>query len=130
MLEQLRAAAPDNVAVVTDLTDAQMRWAYAHCRALVAASHEDFGLTPLEAGAFGKPTLALRAGGYLDTVREGVTGAFFEEPTAGAIRAAVVANRTRDWDPQAIRSHVDNFSLDRFVERLRDAAQRLLTETT
>ncbi|GAA3620995.1 hypothetical protein GCM10022199_26790 [Marihabitans asiaticum] len=130
MLEQLRAAAPDNVAVVTDLTDAQMRWAYAHCRALVAASHEDFGLTPLEAGAFGKPTLALRAGGYLDTVREGVTGAFFEAPTAGAIRATVVANCTRDWDPQAIRSHVDNFSLDRFVERLRDAAQRLLTETT
>ena len=48
--------------------------------ALVAPSLEDFGLTPLEAGAFGKPTLALRCGGYLDTVAEGVNGLFFDRP--------------------------------------------------
>ena len=70
-----------------------MRWAYAHARALVAPSHEDYGLTPIEAGAWGKPTLALRAGGYLDTVAEGVSGLFFDAPTPEAIRAAVVAHR-------------------------------------
>ena len=70
-----------------------MRWAYAHARALVAPSHEDYGLTPLEAGAWGKPTLALRAGGYLDTVAEDVSGLFFDAPTPEAIRAAVVADR-------------------------------------
>ena len=125
MLAPLRAAAPDNVRIATDLTDAQMRWAYAHARALVAASHEDFGLTPLEAGAFGRPTLALRAGGYLDTIAEGVNGAFFDEPTAAAIRAAVVADRGRTWDPAAIRAHVEAFSPKRFVERVRAAADRL-----
>ena len=111
--------------IATDLTDAQMRWAYGHARALVAASHEDFGLTPLEAGAFGRPTLALRAGGYLDTIAEGVNGAFFDEPTAAAIRAAVVADRGRTWDPAAIRAHVEAFSPKRFVERVRAAADRL-----
>lgn len=125
LLAPLRAAAPANVRIATDLTDAQMRWAYAHARALVAASHEDFGLTPLEAGAFGRPTLALRAGGYLDTIAEGVNGAFFDEPTAAAIRAAVVADRGRTWDPAAIRAHVEAFSPKRFVERVRAAADRL-----
>ena len=91
LLAPLRAAAPDNVRIATDLTDAQMRWAYAHARALVAASHEDFGLTPLEAGAFGRPTLALRAGGYLDTIADGVNGAFFDEPTADAARLRALA---------------------------------------
>ncbi|GAA8849544.1 hypothetical protein DUHN55_30310 [Helicobacter pylori] len=98
---------------------------HAHARALVAASHEDFGLTPLEAGAFGRPTLALRAGGYLDTIADGVNGAFFDEPTADAIRAAVVADRGRTWDPAAIRAHVEAFSPKRFVERVRAAAARL-----
>lgn len=124
LLDRMRATAPDNVRVATRLTDAQMRWAYDHAVALIAASHEDFGLTPLEAGAFGKPTIALRAGGYLDTIREGVNGAFFDEPTAAAIRQAI-RDHDREWDPAAIGRHVDAFSPWRFAERLQEAARRL-----
>lgn len=126
LLEELRRGAPDNVRLVTGLTEGQMRWSYDHASALVAASHEDFGLTPLEASAFGTPTLALRAGGYLDTVVEGVNGAFFDEPTPEAIREAVVRNRDRAWDAEAIRAHAEAFSPDRFVHRLRDRAERVL----
>ena len=49
-----------------------------HLVTFVAASHEDFGLTPLEAASFGKPAAVLRWGGFLDTVVEGVSGIFFE----------------------------------------------------
>ena len=52
--------------MVSLIDDAELRWLYSHCRALVAPSYEDFGLTPVEAASFGKPTVALRAGGYLD----------------------------------------------------------------
>ena len=45
-------------------SEAQLRWLYAHARALVATAHEDFGLTVIEAGAFGTPTVALAAGGF------------------------------------------------------------------
>lgn len=69
-----------------DLPDVQMRWAYARADALIAPSHEDFGLTPLEAAAFGVPTVALRGGGYLDTILEGETGLFFDRPTPQEIR--------------------------------------------
>ena len=49
--------------------------------AVVAASYEDYGLTPLEGAMFGRPALVLRYGGFLDTVREGVTGFSSRSPT-------------------------------------------------
>jgi glycosyltransferase involved in cell wall biosynthesis len=124
--DELRRAAPDNVRLLTGLEDPQLRWVYAHAVALIAPSIEDFGLTPLEGAAFGKPTLALRAGGYLDTIAEGVTGAFFERPMPADIRGAVEASRTRPWDREAIRAHADSFSQERFSARLRAEVESLL----
>lgn len=123
--EGLRTSLPDNVVLLTRMGDPEMRWLYDNATALVAPSYEDFGLTPIEAAAFGKPTLALKAGGYLDTVEEGVNGLFFTEPTAEAIRAAVVACGDHPIDPAAIRQHGEKFSEHRFHERLRDAVDRL-----
>jgi len=126
MAEELRAALPGNVRLLSGLTDGQMRFAYAHARALVAPSHEDFGLTPLEAASYGKPTLALHAGGYLDTVRPGLNGTFFEEPTAHAIRVAVTGNRGTVWNADAIRDHARGFSEPRFHEELHRQVEALL----
>lgn len=115
---QLRRLAGSNVALVGSVSDGQLRWAYANCAGLVAASYEDFGLTPLEAAAFGKPAAVLRWGGFLDTVDDGRTGVFFEHPTAGEVTAAVVALRAASWDAGSIRAHAALFSESRFVERL------------
>ncbi|WP_344779307.1 glycosyltransferase [Microbacterium kribbense] len=100
------------------VADAQLRWLYENCTGLVAASYEDFGLTPLEAAAFGKPTAALRDGGYLDTVIEGVSGMFFDEPTVGGIADAVSLLVARRWDAPAIGAHAELFSEERFIRRL------------
>lgn len=126
---RLVATLPPNVRMVSNLTDAQMRWLYASCSAVIAPSHEDFGITPLEAGAWGKPTIALRAGGYLDTIVEGVTGAFIQEPTAMAIREALMRFRAQDWESDKIRSHVSNFSESKFRERLQSEVMHLLCNT-
>lgn len=126
--DELRRLLPVNARLVGGLTDEELRWVYAHARVLVAPSIEDFGLTPLEGAAFGKPTLALRAGGYLDTIAEGVSGAFFDRPTAADIRAAIEANRGRAWDEDAIRRHADTFSEVRFRERLVDEVDRLMAQ--
>jgi glycosyltransferase involved in cell wall biosynthesis len=123
---KLRAAAPDNVRIVTGLTDAELRWTYAHADTLLAPGLEDFGLTPLEAAAFGVPTLALRGGGYLDTIDEQANGTFFDEPTVEAVRAAVVANRDRTWDAGVVRAHAERFSEARFHERMRAQVDRFL----
>lgn len=115
----LREACPANVRIVEHLSDAQMRWAYSLCRAVIAPSYEDFGITPLEAGAWGKPTIALRGGGYLDTIVEGVTGEFIDVPSSTHIRDAVKSFKPEDWDSDAIKKHVETFSEERFRERLR-----------
>lgn len=123
--DRLRALLPNNVRLVSHLTDSQLRWLYASCQAVVAPSYEDFGITPLEGGAWGKPTLALRAGGYLDTVLEGVTGTFIEEPTKARIREAVSTFRPEQWNGELIRQHANRFSEAGFRERLRREVFRL-----
>lgn len=127
MADELRSAAPRNVRLAHDLSDSQLRWVYAHATALIAPSYEDFGLAPLEAGAFGRPTAALRAGGFLDTILEGITGVFFDEPTPEAITRAVARLATTDWDGDAILTHSAGFSEQRFAARVHEAVDRLLT---
>lgn len=116
---RLQSLAPGNVRFAGRVDDPQLRWLYANCRALVAASHEDFGLTPLEAASFGRPTAALRWGGFLDTMLEGRTGLFFDRPEPRAVPDAVVQLLARTWDAGLIATHASQFSEDRFARRLR-----------
>ena len=109
---------PANVALVKNLSDAQLRWLYARCRAVVSASHEDFGLTPIEGATFGKPSVVLRWGGFLDTILEGVTGEYFDEVSAASITAALHRFESRSWDAAAIRGHAHRYSEDAFAATL------------
>jgi glycosyltransferase involved in cell wall biosynthesis len=120
----LRQLAPPNAHLLGAVSDDQLRWLYANCSAVVAASHEDFGLTPLEAAAFGKPSVVLQAGGFLDTVVEGVTGVFFEPAVPDTIRHALRDCSSRSWDQAALRAHADAFSEQRFCARLREIVER------
>ncbi|MBO1755202.1 glycosyltransferase [Allobranchiibius sp. CTAmp26] len=127
MREQLRRAAPPNVAFAPQLDDAHLRWCYQHSSALVAASYEDFGLTVLEAAAYGTPAVALRAGGFLDTVREDVTGVFFDEPSSPAISRALDRLRELPFDRQVISRHAATFDEARFAEELQRSVARFTT---
>lgn len=123
MRDELRRNLPANVRMLEGISDGELAWCYANAKALIAPSFEDYGLTPLEAGALGTPTLALHAGGYLDTVSEGINGLFFDEATPAAIADAVRRARILGWDQVAIRAHVDGFAEERFA----DALRRLVT---
>lgn len=114
------------------LTDAQMRWLYAHASALVGVSHEDFGLTPIEAYAFGTPALLLRAGGYLDSSVENVTCVFVDRLQVADVRAAIGRLRARRFDPDVVRRHAQGFSEASFAAGMRrvvDAALRAPART-
>jgi glycosyltransferase involved in cell wall biosynthesis len=116
--ERLREIKTSNVVMLSDLSDGQMSWLYENCKALIAASYEDFGLTPIEAGLRGRPTVALRWGGFLDTVDEGVSGIYFDEPEPKAIAEALDRFEDVQFDSDKIRSHVEQFSEEHFAERL------------
>lgn len=115
----LAARRPPGVTLLSGLSDAQLRWLYRSCSGLVAAAQEDFGLTPLEAGSFGKPVVALRWGGFLDTVVEGETGVFMDVASPAAVAQAVRDLRGGSWDATRIEAHAASYSEGRFIERLR-----------
>ncbi|MGH1561891.1 glycosyltransferase [Mumia sp. DW29H23] len=115
--------------LVGRVEDAELRWLYRHCDALVAASYEDYGLSPLEAATFGRPTLALRDGGFLDTVVDGTTGLFFDAPTPDAVADAVTRHAESTWDTAKLVRHADDFSEQRFVARLREVVDEELRRT-
>ncbi len=106
----------DRVHGVGRVSDAELRWLYANCRGLLSASHEDFGLTPIEANRFGKPAVVVKTGGFLDTVVQGVNGHFFSEASVDAVRRALLT--LPELDPSAIRAHADRFSEPRFIASL------------
>jgi glycosyltransferase involved in cell wall biosynthesis len=123
--ERIRNLKTPNVLMLSDLTNDQMVWLYQHCRALISASYEDFGLTPIEAGVWGRPAVALRFGGFLDTINEFVSGIYFDEPTPQAIADALDTFEHIAFDPDKIRDHVAQFSEESFIERLRMAVDDL-----
>jgi glycosyltransferase involved in cell wall biosynthesis len=117
--KEVARAAGANVTLLGSASDDELRWLYGSCRALIGASYEDYGLTPLEAAAFGKPAVVLRWGGFLDTVRDGFTGVFFDEPTPTAIADAVTRLDGHAWDEAALRAHAAGYSKQVFIDRLR-----------
>jgi len=124
------AGTTPNVTPLRGISDAQMRWLYSQADCLIAVSREDFGLTPIEAYAFGTPAITLRAGGYLDTTIENVTGLFVERPDPAAICEAVVQLRGREWDNGAIEAHGHRFAEARFQTQLRSIVTSAIQKTS
>ena len=101
------------------VSDGEMNDLLGNALAAIVPGEEDFGLVPLEAAATGRPTIALRAGGALETIEEGVTGQFIDEPSAQTLADAMRRFDSRAYDPNKLRAHAEKFSPGQFVERLR-----------
>lgn len=93
-------------------------------RALLFPGEEDFGLAPLEANAAGRPVVAWRGGGALESVREGETGVFFNHPTPESMAEAILALEQRSWDPARLRRHAEAFDRQLFIDRIRAFLRR------
>ena len=120
----LEAMAGPNVRFRGRVADAGVADAMRECRGLVFPGEEDFGITPLEANASGRPVIAYGAGGALETVREGVTGVLFNAQTADALAGGVRRAAATTWDPIAIRRHAESFSATGFEARFRAIVER------
>jgi len=87
-----------------------------NCRAVIFPGEEDFGIVPVEAMAAGKPVIAYRKGGTLETVVDGKTGIFFDQPTAISLITALrqFINQEDSFNPTDISQHAEQFSKKRF----------------
>ena len=79
---------------------------------------EDWGIVPLEAMSYGKPVLAHKSGGATETVKENVTGMFFEslrlEDLINSIRKFDEAIEKNVFDSEKIMAYAKGFSKERF----------------
>jgi glycosyltransferase involved in cell wall biosynthesis len=115
----IEGVAGANVRFLGQVDDVDLRWLYRNSLAIVSASYEDFGLTPLEAASFGRPSVVLRAGGFLDTVVEGRTGIFFDAPIIDDVARAMDEATNHIWVESELRAHAEKFSKDSFQRRIR-----------
>jgi glycosyltransferase involved in cell wall biosynthesis len=108
--------------------DAQLNALIGDARAAIVPGEEDFGLVPLEAAAAGRPTIAYRGGGALETIIEGQTGVFFDEATPESLARVLRDFDESRFDPRSLRAHAETFSPAQFIERLRDIVARVRLE--
>jgi glycosyltransferase involved in cell wall biosynthesis len=106
--------------------DEVVRGYYSRCRAFIFPGEEDFGISPLEAQACGRPVIAFAAGGALDTVRPGITGELFEEQTVASLADVLAAFDASRYDPQGVRAHAMSFDSDVFKERMAEFVERIM----
>jgi glycosyltransferase involved in cell wall biosynthesis len=95
------------------------------CHAYLVPGEEDFGIAPVEAMATGKPVVAFRAGGALETVVDGVTGVFFDRPEPAALNQAIERLDGITFDPQVIRANAERFDVAVFRRRWHELFARL-----
>ncbi len=116
--QRLERMAGPTVEFLGRVSDAMVKRLASRCRALLFPGEEDFGMTPLEINAAGRPVIAYRAGGALETVVDGVTGLFFEQPTSASLADAIETFEQYDWEPRVLRQHAEQFSYPIFAARM------------
>lgn len=115
---KLKKMAGKNIQFLDLVSDEQLAGLYAGSRALIFPQEEDFGIVPLESMASGKPVIAYRAGGVLETVVEGKTGLFFREMTEDSLAEAIRKFETTKFDPWECRRQAEKFNIEVFKKNI------------
>jgi glycosyltransferase involved in cell wall biosynthesis len=110
--------AKSNIKFLGRLPDEEVKEYYAKCRAFIFPGEEDFGITPLEAQACGRPVIAFGKGGVLDSVIDGVTGIYFKEQTKESLCEAVIKFNNKSFDKNIIRKSAERFDVKNFKTKI------------
>ncbi|MCY4062956.1 MAG: glycosyltransferase [Chloroflexi bacterium] len=116
--ERLRALAGHNVEFLGFVPEAELPSLMARSKALILPGLEDFGITPVQAQAAGRPVIAFGGGGALDTVIPGVTGEHFSDLTVDSLKEVWRNFDERAYNSQEIRAHASRFDTSVFLGRI------------
>jgi glycosyltransferase involved in cell wall biosynthesis len=116
---RLRAGAAANVEFLGRVSDADLRELYARSRAFLLPGEEDFGMTPVEALASGKPVIALGRGGVLETVPP-FAGVFYADPTEAELARAIERFEVLEPEirPAELQAHARRFAPEEFTRKV------------
>ena len=137
---QLRSIAGRTVEFIGEVDSARLWQEYSHCRALLFAAEEDFGMVPVEAQACGRPVIAYGKGGALESIAQAkgspvaglATGVFFLSQSVHALSNAILdfESRERQFHPPAIREWAIGFDSAHFVSKFREFLRQVMAART
>lgn len=114
-----------SVQFLNHIDDHQLRKYYQNSLALICPQEEDFGLTPIESQACGRPVIALNRGGCTETVKNLQTGIFFPRPTAASLSATLALFSRINFNPTLCRQQALKFSRKNFMLHFKNTVNRL-----
>jgi len=110
---------PPNVIIAGEVSEEELRNHYARCKGLICtAFSEDFGLTPLEAMASGKPIVAVKEGGFCETITS-ETGILVPPEEESIIKAVRAISKNPGLYRDACICRAQQFDISVFAEKLR-----------
>ncbi|HSD12149.1 MAG TPA: glycosyltransferase [Patescibacteria group bacterium] len=127
-MAKLRAMARPNIEFVGRVGEREKAELYAKAIAYLHPQEEDFGITAVEAMASGRPVIAYRKGGAVETVVEGRTGVFIEEQSWEELANQIIRFEPERFDPRAIRAHAQAYDTEIFKEKIRRYVEDSLRE--
>jgi len=116
---QLEEIAGPSVEFVGRVSNERIADLMSRCRALLFCGEEDFGITPVESMASGRPVIAYGCGGALETIKDGITGVFFPEQVAASLAEAMERFEACSIDRDACTRRARTFRPEVFQDGLR-----------
>lgn len=126
--KKIKQMAKSNVEILGRVSDQELSDLYANTKAFLFPQVEDAGIVPLEAMASGRPVIAYKKGGSLDTVIENKTGIFFDEQTASALNQAINHFEKIQFDSKKIRLFAESFDTEVFKKKIKDYVDQRFKE--
>lgn len=123
---RLQRIAGPTVRFTGRVSDTEAERLLSSARAVIVTATEEFGIVAVEAQASGRPVIGLRAGGVLESVIEGETGVFYDDPTPESLIAAVQAFDPMAVDPAACVRQAQRFSTEAFHQRFSAVVEQVL----
>jgi glycosyltransferase involved in cell wall biosynthesis len=123
--EELRKMAGPTIEFLGEVTDEEKAELMTGCQAFIFCNlEEDFGIMPVEVQACGRPVISLRQGGLKESVVEGKTGEFFNEPTVESLIEV-----SKNFDPKKYKredcfAQAKKFSKERFKKEIKEFVEK------
>ena len=124
-MQRLKAMAGPTINFLGRVSDEELAKVYSSAKALLFAAEEDFGIVPLEAQSYGRPVIAFKGGGALETVRGDLndhpTGLFFDHQNADSLVDAILRFESIEhvFNADEIRAHAELFDTAVFKDKMR-----------
>lgn len=119
-MKKLKKMANWNIEFLGEKNNEELKKYYQECQALIFPQEEDFGIVALEAMACGRPVIAYKGGGALESVIGGKTGMFFEEQTVESLVEAVKSFDASKFNSKIIYQHALKFDKENFKQKIKD----------